>query len=100
MTASLLVLLIAVLLGYILDSKEVRKIPPWILAFLTAVLLGALISWVGVIFEAFEVYEVYLITIEAMLTVEQLIEAAVIAVVGLVAGLLTNRIAERLIGMA
>jgi len=85
-----LILVISLMLGYALASKNVRSAIAYVLAFVASLLIGAVISWMASPFMA----------ITVITTTDLLISAAIIAIIGMCTGIVVAFIVPKLTGIS
>jgi len=81
-----LILVMSVLLGYLLVNKNIKAISAYIAAYIAALLVGAVISWAASPF----------MTITVITTTDQLISAAIMDLVGMIAGAFVSLLSSRI----
>jgi len=71
-----LILVMAVLIGYLMTSKDIKSVTAYLMAFIGVVLTGIVLTWLASIF----------ITVTVISTTEQLINASAVAIIGMIGG--------------
>jgi len=81
-----LILVISLMMGYALASKNVKSATAYVLAFIASLFIGAVVSWAASFF-----MEITVIT-----TTELLVSAAIIAIIGICTGVIVAFVVPKL----
>jgi len=84
-----LILVMAVLIGYLMASKNVKSVIAYLMAFIGVVLTGIVLTWLASIF----------ITVTVISTTEQLINASSVAIIGMIGGAAVSYMHARISAM-
>lgn len=82
-----LILAMAVLLGYTLASRNIKSVSAYVAAYIAALLVGAIISWLASPFTT---------AVTVISTSEQLGSAAVIDLIGMIAGVFVSSLSVKI----
>jgi len=77
----------AVLLGYALASKNVRSVSAYVAAYISALLVGTIISWMASPFAT---------AVTVISTSDQLLSAATIDLIGMIAGVFVSSLSAKI----